>query len=225
MPHTLEGHRAIVSRVDGVICTTDRLAQAYRSLNPNVYVCPNSIDPEDWPPIEKPDDGIFRIGWYASHSHADDGQLIRRGMEWASRQKNVEVVTMGHHPNWTFPHRHIPWSNDLATYWKAMEILDVGVCPVRPNLWSECRSDVKALEYAMGGAAPILSGEAPYEAWENERGCLKARTAKGFYESIKRLVKDREETKQLAMEAKEYVLSKRTIKDNIASWRNAVHGV
>ena len=47
--HTLEGHAAIVRHADACIVTTDTLASFYRKHNPNVYVCPNAVEPDDWP--------------------------------------------------------------------------------------------------------------------------------------------------------------------------------
>ena len=223
--HSLQGHRYIVEKADGVIVATEQLASVYRKLNPHIYVCPNSLDPTDWPLMMKLDDGVLRIGWFASDSHAEDAGLVRRALEWAASQPNVEVITMGFNPtSWRFRRRHIPWSNDMATYWQMMGQLDIGVAPVVANPWAICRSDLKALEYAMAGAIPVLSGEPPYHMWENERGCLKARDAKGFLHAIKRLVQNRDEVKDLAADARDYVLKERTIMANIHKWEEAVNG-
>jgi len=62
-PHSVQGHRWIVKNADGVIVTTNTLRDIYSKVNPNVHVCPNSIDLADWPEYEKLDDGVFRIGW------------------------------------------------------------------------------------------------------------------------------------------------------------------
>jgi len=220
--HSLEGHAAILQWVDGCIVTTEHLAKQYRKRNPNVFVCPNTVDPIDWPKRDKIDDGIFRVGWFASNSHVADGDLVRRAMEWASRQPNVEVVSMGFHPDWRFPHRHIGWS-DLPGYREALFALDVGVAPIVGTPWALCRSDLKALEYTMGGAASIVSDVAPYDLFTDGETCLKAKTPADYLKAVQHLVQNREETKQLAKAAKDYVLTQRTTKAQINLWREAIN--
>lgn len=218
---TYEGHKWIAGRADGVIVATKTLADRYAKVNSNVFICRNSIDPSDWPEIVKPDDGVFRIGWFASLSHQEDADLVRRALEWASAQKDVEVVTMGFDPGWRFPRRHIPWSNDLATYWKNMGCLDVGVAPVVPSPWAVCRSDLKALEYSMAGACSVLSDQPPYAEWDDTR-CLKAGSAKDFYNRMKWLVQNRDQAKELAESAKQYVLAERSFPGAIDQWKAAI---
>jgi hypothetical protein len=221
--HSLEGHADILKWVDGCIVTTEHLAKQYRKHNKNVFVCPNTVDPIDWPKRGKIDDGIFRIGWFASNSHVDDGKLVRRALEWASRQPNVEVLSMGYHPDWRFPHRHIEWQ-DLPAYREALFALDVGVAPIIGTPWALCRSDLKALEYTMGGAALVLSDVAPYDLFTDNETCLKAKTPADFLKAIRHLVTNRDETKQLAANAKDYVNRYRTTQAQIGCWRAAIEG-
>ena len=229
---TARGHRAIVKAADGVIVTTDKLAEIYADVNPNVYVCRNSIDPADWPepPGElnihglrvSPADDVFRIGWFASMSHDRDEQLVRRALSWASRQPGVQVVTMGYNPPWNFRRLHIPWSNDIAVYHRMMHLLDVGVCPVQRTGWSVCRSDLKALEYAMAGALPVMSAEPPYDPWRGLPFARFAHTGKDFEEQIRWAVRNQDKAKQQAQLARDHVLGGRLIQHEIPSWEKAV---
>lgn len=221
-PHSVQGHRWCVRNADGVIVTTDELAKLYSELNPNVYVCPNAIDPADWDPAwEKPDDGVFRIGWFASFSHDRDEPLVRRALSWASRQTDVEVVTMGYDPPWSFRRKVIPWSNDIGVYHRMMCQLDVGVSPVVRTGWAVCRSDLKALEYAMAGALPVLSAEPPYAPWR-EKPALFASSARDFEKQIRWCVSNRDEVRRMAAEARAYVMGERLIEHKIGLWREAV---
>ncbi len=162
--HSNQGHRWIVEQADGVIVTGEALKEAYGEHNDNVHICRNSIDPDDWPELQKPDDGVFRIGWYASLSHDRDAPLVRKALSWASRQPNVEVVTIGLDPvGWGFAKAHYPWEHHVSLRDKLMR-LDVGVSPILRTAMAEARSDLKVLEYAMGGAMTIASSEPPY-AW------------------------------------------------------------
>lgn len=222
--HSAEGHRWIVEQADGVIVTTEFLARQYRRVNPNVYVCPNTVDPADWPDPVKPDDGVLRIVWPASKSHGGDVELVTRGLEWASRQDGVEVYVTGLDPRWPFKYGRIPWIDDLDGYRAHFRLFDIGVAPIKASPFALGRSDLKALEYAMGGCAPILSDVAPYDLWTDGENCLKAADAKGFLRAIQHLVRNRDETKQLAGAAREYVLTERTTQAQIHCWQEAING-
>lgn len=219
--HTTQGHKWIVEQADGVIVTTETLAKAYSKLNPNVYVCPNQIEPSDWrEEWEKPKDGTFRVGWFASFSHSKDERLVRRALEWASDQPDVQVVTMGLDPGWQFRRSHIPWSNDLSTYRRNLYLLDVGLGPIVPEPWSLSRSDLKALEYSMGGAMSILSDVAPYAGWQDK--ALMATTPKEFLRHVQWAVKNQDEAREMGRAAREHVLKERTVEKNIWRWQEAI---
>ena len=222
-PHSLSGHASILKTVDAAIVTTEFLAKQYRKHVKDVFVCPNAIDPLDWPPLEKPDDGILRIGWFASNSHKEDGPLVARALEWASRQKDVEVLAMGYHPPWRFPHLQLQWA-DLPLYRQRMAMLDIGVAPVKSTPWALCRSDLKAIEKGYAGAALVLSDVAPYDLFTDGENCLKARTPKDFLRRIQHLVQNRDEVKQLGQAARDYVARERLITQQVHKWAEAVDG-
>jgi hypothetical protein len=219
--HTLKGHAYICRHADGVIVTTKYLADAYKGLNPNVYVCPNTVDPDDWPARDDRDDGVLRIGWVASRSHWEDAKLVSRALDWASRQPDVEVWNVGLDPGWKFRREQIEWIPDLASYRACFRLLDIGVAPVKSTPFGLGRSDVKWLEYTMGGAATVVSDNAPYSDVPDHL-CLKAKDAGGFLRAVQHLVKHRDEVKQLAQEAGAYVLKERTTAAQIGCWRDAI---
>lgn len=220
--HTLEAHRKIAEWADGILVSTEELAKKYRKVNENVHVCPNQVDPTDWPEPEE-SDGVLRIGWFGSHSHYADIGLVSRALEWAAGQPNVEVVTMGVDPKWKFPRVHYPWTNDHSVVRKLIGTVDVGLAPVVPDPWSVCRSDLKALEYGMGGAFPLLSDLPPYEGYDGP--CEKLATAKEFYHAVKHFVSNPDEARALGQETRKYVLEHRTIQGNVHPWKDALTGV
>jgi hypothetical protein len=222
--HSAQGHRWCVENADGVIVSTSRLAGIYGKVNPNVYVCPNSVDTADWKGLPKTSgDGKFTIGWFAARSHEADIPLVRRALSWASRQPNVRVVVCGLDPGFTFDYDHLGWFDDIRMYFAAQSIMDVGVCPVTASEWSNCRSDVKALEYGMSGVLPVVSSTPPYETLKGSPA-LSAATSKEFEKMIRWCVKNQDEAKQLGGEFKQYVLRERTIEKNIHHWEAALDG-
>lgn len=220
--HSLEAHERLASFVDGVIVTTEQMAKAYRKVNEHVYVCRNSVDPDDWEELNKPNDGIFRIGYAASLSHWFDANDVQRALAWAAEQKGVEVVMFGLDPKWLFKYKHVPWTKDLAEYRRSLQILDVGLCPLREGPWADCKSDIKLMEYGMSGAASIVAARPPYADWIDTDEALTARTPKDFLKQVKWCVANQDGVREIADRAQRKIIAERTIETEIERWKEAV---
>jgi hypothetical protein len=218
-------HEKLAEFVDGIIVSTEPLAELYGEINENVYVCPNSIDPADWPTPDKPDDGILRIGWAASHSHIVDAPLVRRAFRWAAEQPRVEVTVVGIGDAYKFSGavKRLPWTDDQESYRASLSRFDVLVCPLNETRWSRYKSDLKALESAMAGAWPIVSTATAYKPWHDRT--MTCTTAKDWQQALRWTVRHRDEIPALAAKARDYVLGERTIDKSIHCWRDAVAGV
>lgn len=226
--HSYQVFAKIASFADALTVSTPRLADTYRRFNPNIVVCRNAVDPADWP-ARQPDHqprGLLRIGWAASDSHVYDAPLIREALEWASRQPDVEVVIYGINPRllrWRFPYRHVPFQNSPVSYFRSLS-LDVMLCPLQAGEWQDCKSDVKALEGAMAGAAVVTSRVEPYRPWWGGEAPGIGVPDHGWRRVVKHLVRHRDEVRDMAREARRYVLDRRTIRREIANWEQAVTG-
>jgi len=222
-PHTTQGHRWISEHSHGVIVTTEALAEAYGEVNDNVHICRNTIDPDDWPTYEKPNDGVFRIGWYASGSHDRDESMCRKAIAWASRQPNVEIVNLGLNPiAWNFTRTWHGWREDFKSFRPELMKLDVGISPLIGTPMTKYRSDVKALEYSMAGAFPILQAERPYDEWRDKEYARMCWTSSDWMSAIKWAVANQDEVRAKGNLAREHVLLNRTFKTEIAKWRKAI---
>lgn len=217
-----EAHARLAKFVDGLIVSTPELADLYSDLNDNIYVCRNSIEPNDWLASEKKDDGVLRIGWGASHSHVTDAPLVRRALKWAADQPNVEVWVFGIGDKYKFPGavKRAPWTDDLAAYRAAISRCDIHICPLVETPWSRYKSDLKALEATAAGAWPIVSTATAYKPWHDRT--MTCTTAKDWEYAIKWSVRHRDEIPELAQKAKAYVLAERTISKEIERWREAL---
>jgi hypothetical protein len=221
--HSYESHMQIVPHTDGVIVSTPALERVYRKLHDRIWVCPNQMDPGDWPqePEHQPG-GVLRVGWAASDSHRVDAPLVKDGLEWAARQDGVEVVIIGIHPltfRWDFPHRWIPFK-PLAEYRREVQNIDLMVTPCKPGAWSDCKSDVKCLEAGINLAAPVVSRTEPYRTWWDKT--VSCSTRREWTQAIRYLVKHPDEVRDMAHAARDYVLRERTIQGNVWRWREAV---
>lgn len=220
-PHTVKGHCWIVEHCAGVIVTTRALADAYSRLNDNVYICRNSIDPSDWSEPAKRD-GFFRIGWYASNSHDRDAPLIQNALSWASRQPGVQVMNIGHDPGWQFKRTQVEWTNAFRDQRKWLRHLDVGVAPIVNTPLAKYRSDLKALEYAMGGAMPFVQSGEVYWEWADKDFARTCYSAADWASAIKWAVRNQDEVRARAAQAREYVLRERTYSTEIKRWDDAI---
>ncbi len=169
------------------------------------------------------DDGILRIVYSGSPSHTVDAPQVKKAFKWAARQRNVEVYLQGFDMPWGFVEK-VPWTQDLRSYRESLFQFDVGVCPIVDTPFSRSKSDVKALEYSMAGVMPLVSYTEPYMPWlEVGLGDLVVYPNENdWLEKMKWVVKNRDEVKSLAVQAKEYTLGERTIQDNIWRWREAI---
>lgn len=220
--HSVQAHKRIVPWVDGVIVSTDELAERYSRLNPEVFVCPNAADPDDWPLAEIEPERWRRIGYAASDSHMYDAALIDRALDWAWRQKGVKLVKLGLGSlAWRYPHEQVPWADSHEDYRRNLRQLHVGLCPLKRGPWADCKSDVKAVEYTLSGVLPLVQDAPPYAAW---RGVVP--TAKGpkqWQRIVRWAVKARwDELQDAWRQAYEFVLANRMIGQHIDEWRRAV---
>lgn len=219
--YSYEMHRMLTPHMDALIVSTDFLADLYSEHHDEIYVCPNSLDMDDWG-FERPEpDGILRIVYYGSISHSVDTPLVTKALKWASKQKDVEIHTVGFVPqDWSFDFHPTPWFNDLAGARESLFRFDIGVAPLKGTKWSNCKSDVKVLEYAAAGVLPLASNAVPYRGWDSS-GILV--NDGDWMEVIRHHVLNREQVSFKANAFREEVLAKRTIQDSIHLWRDAIN--
>lgn len=216
-----EMHRMITPLFEGLIVSTDFLANEYEDWNDNIHVCPNSIDPADWE-YERPEpDGVFRIVYYGSISHLQDAPIVTKALKWAARQPGVEVWTAGFEvPSWSFPYQVAPWKPRLDEARAELFRFDLGIAPLKGNRWSRGKSDIKALEYIMAGVCPLVSNEVPYRTLQHIPDLV---LDDGDWEAaIRYFVKNPDLAARRAAEAKDWVLEERTIDKTIHLWREAL---
>lgn len=221
--YSVEMHRKIVPMMDAMIVSTDVLADEYAEYTDNVYVCPNSVDPDDWD-VSRVESENLRIGFYGSPSHARDWPLVKKALKWAARQPGVEVMVAGFTPPGFSGTTH-PWADNMLAARQHLGHFDIGVAPLTRNPWSIGKSDIKGMEYAMAGVMPILQDAEPFAPWAKIGWDWMPRTEEDWREAIRAAVAlGKDGVAAVAAEAKAYVLAERTIEKNIDAWREAVRG-
>lgn len=173
------GLEALVRSADAVMVATDRLAEILRAVTPApVAVVPNELDPEFWvdhpgSAIAPPHDGVHRVLYTGSTTHAadlamlerafdgllaDDGRPIRLelagvtdadpGSPWYDRLAIPE--------GWTHYPEFVRWMRRSSARW------DVSVAPLADTPFNRAKSDLKALDGALLGLPVVAADREPY---------------------------------------------------------------
>lgn len=224
----IELHRMVAGHVDRVIVSTPHLKRIYDEFNNDVVVCPNSVNPEDWPigypTAEALADERMTFAWIASSDHLDERAMAARAFEPLKDRDYVRCVWMGVEPFGTFREfiEYVPWTDSWHEWRKtALELcIDVGVAPLNDAKLNHGRSDLKALEYALLGALPVVQDHMAY-ATVGADIAMKTQTQE-WPQRLAWCANHREDVKMRAQIAQATVLQERTIANTVEDWRKAV---
>lgn len=243
-------HMKGIACADGLIVTTRALRDIYwkrlkkqfgKPLVPPMYVCGNHVFLSDWP-ARVETDGPVRVGWMGSPAHVWDVDLAWPAMLHA-RNIGCETIVVGYHPGDPddFPveterayhktlqwqraiTRHVPWVKlDGST---RMELpLDIGLAPLVHNDFTVGKSDIKAVEYTIAGAAVVASASPVYrENWVHGETCLLASSPQEMLNHVDLLVRNPSLRERLVTAAQQYVREERDLAKHAGEWREAVLG-
>jgi hypothetical protein len=243
----VEDHARSIAAGDGIIVSTEHLRDVYwRGLGdmfgkrhlPDFFVCRNLVDDRFIPDKLVPprEDGKLRIGYMGSDSHVWDVDLIYPACVEAYINGH-EIVFVGIDPaninpiyrrntkkvDWNrIDYTHIPWTN---TYRGTALPLDIGFAPLVVDQHTLCKSDIKALEYCLSGAACVAQNCLVYNrTLKSEEHVLFANSPMEFVHQMRRLIKDEELRRSLVEGTRQYIADERMLMDNKKEWEEAVLG-
>jgi hypothetical protein len=206
---------------DAVIVSTDELANVYEKHNKNIHVCRNCVDPKDWfkPKPNKGD--VLEIGWAASASHLKDMQLLGKAVTWLEGRKDIRLTVFGplaqHFPAWV---RKVPWNDSLKGYRKSLRGIDVFLTPIRRHPFTDCRSDIKALEAVMAGGCVAVAAGPVFQDWHDKAHVCGDEN--GWLMLLQHFVNNPHEVEVLKEKQRSYVLGERTIDKGVSQWSAAL---
>lgn len=201
-----ESHKRMVREADYVICATPALAEVYSEYNDNIVVCENTVDPVDWPTIRK---RKTVVGCVLSTNHLDDFHLVEDAMRYAS-VAGAEVQVVGLDPDWDFAYTHIGFTPSVASYRRVLSRWSIGIAPVVENDVTRCKSDLKWLEFTMGGAALVASNTEAYAGVPDD--CIiRCEGAEGFAGAVGDLLHDERERRRMVKESMFHVKRDRMV--------------
>lgn len=192
-----------LKEVDAITVTSEALAKVYRPYAKKIGIIPNYVDVKRWPKAE-PREGIT-IGLVGSASHHEDWKLIARAM-FHIRQKypDVRFLVAGYMPGYLadIATEFVGWQ-PIAEYQKTVNRIDIGLCPLTGCDFNKRKTPVKAMEYAMAGAA-VVASTGLYSDMVTRRGMI-ARYEHNWFEAIELYILDADRRHRDATELHNYV--------------------
>ncbi len=171
-----------LSLVDRFIVSTDSLAEAFSGFHDDIRVVQNRLDPLWWENLPSPIRGQStkpRVGWAGGASHTGDLELIFDLVKDLADE--VEWIFFGMCPDKLRPYVHEYHPGVAIEHYPrklASLNLDLAVAPVEENLFNECKSNLRLLEYGAcsypvvcsdircySGALPVTRVKNRYRDW------------------------------------------------------------
>lgn len=162
----LRSLRKGLSFVDRFVVSTEPLAEAFAGLHDDIRVVENRLPTEWWKGLtsqrrrgRKP-----RVGWAGGVSHTGDLELIADVVKELASE--VEWVFFGMCPDKIRPYVHevhVGVPIDQYPSMLASLDLDLALAPLEQNLFNECKSNLRLLEYGACGFPVICSDVRCYQ--------------------------------------------------------------
>lgn len=217
--------RRALGQVDRFVVSTEPLAEAYGKLglHPDIRVMLNRLTPHWWNGLQsqrrvsrKP-----RVGWGGGISHTGDLELIADVVRELADE--VEWVFFGMCPDKLRPYIH-EFHTGVPTEQYAAKLaslnLDLALAPLEHNLFNECKSNLRLLEYGACGFPVVATDIVCY------RGDLPVTLVKNRFrdwiEAIRGHLAELDATARIGDELRQRVFSEWMLEgENLDSWRRA----
>ncbi|WDM87923.1 glycosyltransferase [Pseudomonas asiatica] len=221
----LRSIRRGLAYVDRFVVSTQPLAEAFAGLHDDIQVVQNTLDTRYWKDLKalrrqsrKP-----RVGWAGGASHTGDLEVIADVVKELANE--VEWVFFGMCPDKLRPYVHEYYEGVSIEQYPAMLAkmnLDLALAPVEQNLFNECKSNLRLLEYGACGFPVIASDVRCYQGYHDLPVTLVKNRFRGWVDAIRMHIADLDATAKAGDALRNAVLGGWMLEgDNLASWRKA----
>ncbi len=201
---------------DAMQFSSDVLRGRYGHWNPASITFPNHILNAPGPRRHARKDHVA-VGWGGSAGHLEDMREIASSLTaWILTREDVGLHLMCADSIWELfsavpEHRKRKFeTGSISDYYRFLRTLDIGMAPLEDNAYNQGRSDIKFVEYAAHGVAPVVQAVGPYVR-SVEDGVT------GFlFENISRMISildmlcdDMHTRVRVSVAARDYVMSER----------------
>lgn len=219
----LRSLRKGLSFVDRFVVSTGALAEAFSGLHDEIVVMENRLPVSWWQGLQaqrrqgkKP-----RVGWAGGSSHTGDLELIADVVRDLADE--VEWVFFGMCPDKLRPYVH-EYHDGVAIEQYPAKLaslnLDLGLAPLEMNLFNECKSNLRLLEYGACGI-PVVCTD--IRCYQNDFPVMRVRNRyKDWVEAIRLHIGDLDTTAKLGDELQAKVRQEWMLEGmNLELWRKA----
>jgi glycosyltransferase involved in cell wall biosynthesis len=227
---SVEAFELCLRAVDGVICSTQWLADRHRSLNPRTYVCRNGIDLKRYALTPPPHDHV-NLGWAGATGHGVSmrgwiGEIARVMRE----RSQVHFVTVGQRFSDALAPEFgaarcltVPWTA-LPLYPNAMSLFDIAIAPSDGTSFYRAKSDLRWLEASALGV-PLVADPGVYPEIDHGVTGFHASTPAEFRATVLERVDDEALRRRVGAAAKAYVTEHRSARPASGAWAEVLRQV
>lgn len=214
---------------DAVTVTTEELKRFYSKYHPRIYVLPNNLDIPEWEKhaYRRKKHEEVRMGFICSAAHAEGFGIIQKPVYDIMKKYGNTVFYYPAVYSRLFTNapeevksriKPMPWAK-LKDWPKELTklSLDIGLAPLRDNLFNRGKSNLRWLEYSMAGMASIVSPVSPYLCINNGVDGIIAKSQDEWYNAIESLL-DVDKRREIADNAKKRVSQEFNIWTNAQKW-------
>ncbi|SFU79287.1 Glycosyl transferases group 1 [Paenacidovorax caeni] len=161
----LKALRRGLGYVDRFVVSTDPLAEAFAGLHADIRVVENRLPPSWWSALTpmRRQSAKPRVGWAGGVGHSGDLALVIDVVRELVQE--VEWVFFGLCPDALLPYVHeYHRGGPIGRYPARLAALnlDLAIAPLEDNLFNQCKSQLKLLEYGACGYPVVCSDVGPY---------------------------------------------------------------
>jgi len=221
---TMKTRWEVIRAATGVTVPSPSLASYFRDVikQPNVYVFPNTVVPEDYEefPLQPAPEGEVRILWQGGMSHYIDWYPLREAIrETMQKYPQAKMVIWGEKFDWItdiIPEAQLEFHG--WTPYEAFKIkrgllrADINLCPLADNAFNWGKSAIKFYEGSVWSKpeATLAARVGPYREIIDGVNGLTYTSPTDFAFKLGRLIEDATLRRTLGAKAREWVLANRT---------------
>lgn len=219
-----------IELADGVTVSTEELYRYFLKYNNKTFLLPNYIDSEmcNWEIPQIQDRSCLTIGYAGSKSHKMDLAIVVDAIkkiicEFANK---IRFKFLGYIPPELIENSHVQFMDQIPDYRTYLYYLrtsefDFAIAPLTANLFNQCKSNIKFLEYSICGIPGIYSNVKPYadSVEDGKTGIIVKRDSiDDWYNAMKCLILDKHLREAIRLNCYERVKNDWLLQDNVVKW-------
>ncbi|QBF25848.1 glycosyltransferase [Pseudomonas tructae] len=212
-----------VAMCDRLVVSTQPLADALSSMHQDIRVVPNMLASQLWLGLtsRRQTSSRPRVGWAGGTSHRGDLELIADVVKELANE--VDWVFFGMCPDVLRPYiKEFHSGVGLHAYPQKLASLDLdlALAPLEVNLFNDCKSNLRLLEYGACGFPVICTDTKAYQGY---LPCTRVRsnTAQEWLEAIRMHLADPQASYRQGDALREAVLRDYVLtENNLQQWAN-----